>query len=85
MQKGNVTNQILGSLLVLVGVALVALVVLPVLAWAGMFQPVGVRAMGTTTPWDVLLLLAQTIPWVAVLGLLLIYAGLKLLGVTLPF
>lgn len=82
MQKGNVTNQILGSLLVLVGVALV---VLPVLAWAGMFQPVGVRAMGTTTPWDVLLLLAQTIPWVAVLGLLLIYAGLKLLGVTLPF
>ena len=38
MQKGNVTNQILGSLLILVGLVLV---VLPVLAWAGMFQPVG--------------------------------------------
>lgn len=82
MQKGNVTNQILGSLLILVGLVLV---VLPVLAWAGMFQPVGIRALGTATPWDVILLLVQTIPWVAVLGLILIYAGLKLLGVTLPF
>jgi uncharacterized membrane protein YidH (DUF202 family) len=82
MQKGNVTNQILGSLLILVGLVLV---VLPVLAWAGVFQPVGIRALGTATPWDVILLLVQTIPWVAVLGLILIYAGLKLLGVTLPF
>ncbi len=82
MQKNSVTNQILGSLLIIVGLVLV---VLPVLAWAGVFQPVEIRAMGTATPWDVLLLLAQTIPWVAVLGLALIYAGLKLLGVTLPF
>jgi hypothetical protein len=82
MQKGSVTNQILGALLILVGPVLV---VLPVLAWVGVFQPVGIRAIGTATPWDVLLLLAQTIPWVAALGLLLIYAGLKLLGVTLPF
>ncbi len=72
MQKGNVTNQILGSLLILVGLVLV---VLPVLAWAGVFQPVGIRALGTATPWDVILLLVQTIPWVAVLGLILIYAG----------
>lgn len=82
MQKGNVTNQILGSLLILVGLVLV---VLPVLAWVGVFQPVGIRAIGAATPWDVILLLVQTIPWVAVLGLILIYAGLKLLGVTLPF
>ena len=61
------------------------LVVLPVLAWVGVFQPVGIRAIGAATPWDVILLLVQTIPWVAVLGLILIYAGLKLLGVTLPF
>ena len=82
MQKGNLVNQLLGCLLILVGLVLV---VLPVLAWAGVFQPVGIRAVGTATPWDVILLLAQTIPWVAVLGLLLIYAGLKLLGVALPF
>lgn len=82
MQKGNAINQILGALLILVGLVLV---LLPVLAWVGVFQPVGIRAIGTATPWDVLLLLAQTIPWVAVLGLILIYAGLKLLGVTLPF
>ncbi|MCL4834244.1 MAG: hypothetical protein KJZ86_17505 [Caldilineaceae bacterium] len=31
------------------------------------------------------LLLVQMIPWAAGLGLLLIYAGLKLLSVTLPF
>jgi len=82
MQKNSVTNQILGALLIVVGLVLV---VLPVLAWAGVFQPVGIRALGTATPWDVLLLLAQTIPWVAVLGLALIYAGLKLLGVALSF
>lgn len=82
MQKGNAVEKILAYLMILVGLVLV---VLPVLAWAGMFQPVGVRAAGTATPWDVLLLLVQTIPWVAVLGLLLIYAGLKLLGITLPF
>ncbi len=82
MQRETLINQILGSLLILVGLALV---VLPVLAWAGVFQPVGVRVAGSATPWDVLLLLVQTIPWVAVLGLLLIYAGLKLLGVALPF
>lgn len=82
MQKGTATNQVLGALLILVGLALV---VLPVLAWAGVFQPVGIRAIGAATPWDVVLLLAQTIPWVAALELLLIYAGLKLLGVTLPF
>lgn len=82
MQKSALVNQILGALLILVGLVLV---VLPVLAWAGFFQPVGIRTAGTATPWDVLLLLVQTIPWVAVLGLALIYAGLKLLGVTLPF
>ncbi|MBX3054156.1 MAG: hypothetical protein KF753_21975 [Caldilineaceae bacterium] len=82
MQKENRINQILGSLLILVGLVLV---VLPVLAWAGVFEPVGILAVGTATPWDVLLLLVQTIPWVAVLGLLLIYAGLKLLGIALPF
>lgn len=82
MQKGNAVELILGYLLILVGLVLV---VLPVLAWAGMFQPVTIRSIGAATPWDVLLLLVQTIPWVAVLGLLLIYAGLKLLGVTLPF
>jgi len=29
--------------------------------------------------------LAQKAPWTAVVGLFLIYAGLKLVGVTLPF
>jgi hypothetical protein len=37
------------------------------------------------TFWDVLLELARRAPWPAVVGLLIIYAGLKLLGVRLPF
>jgi len=44
-----------------------------------------VQALISVSFWDVLLELAKRAPWLTVVGLLMIYAGLKLIGVTLPF
>jgi hypothetical protein len=35
--------------------------------------------------WDVLLELLKRAPWPAAVGLMMIYAGLKMIGIILPF
>ncbi len=74
---------IVGYLLIIVGVALE---IISVLAWLGVLKPASESAaLQSVSFWDVLLELAKRAPWPAVVGLLNIYAGLKLIGVALPF
>jgi len=74
---------IVGYLLIIVGVALE---IISVLVWLGVLKPANSGAtLQSITFWDVLLELAKRAPWPAVVGLLDIYAGLKLIGVALPF
>jgi len=76
-------EMIIGYLLIVVGVALEFI---SVLVWLGMLKPAtegaALRSVGF---WDVLLELTKRAPWPAVIGLLNIYAGLKLIGASLPF
>lgn len=76
-------ETIVGYLLIIIGLALE---IISVLVWLGVIKP---PANGTksrsTTFWDVLLELTKRAPWPAIVGLLDIYAGLKLVGVYLPF
>jgi len=72
-----------GYLLILIGAGME---VISVLVWLGVLKPVTtVETLHAASFWDVLLELARRAPWAAVVGLLMIYAGLKLLGVALPF
>jgi hypothetical protein len=74
---------VIAYLLILVGAGME---VISVLVWLGVLQPAaGTMTLQAITFWDVLLELARRAPWPAVVGLLMIYAGLKLLGVRLPF
>lgn len=68
-------------LLILIGIAME---VVSVLVWLNVLKPAG-EMLRAVSFWDVLLELAKRAPWTAVVGLLMIYAGLKLLGVALPF
>jgi len=75
----------LGYLLIIVGLAFE---IIAVLVWLGVVKPASSAQPQTlegATPWDLLIALLQKAPWTAVVGLLLIYAGLKLVGVDLPF
>lgn len=72
---------VVAYLLILIGVAME---VISVLVWLGVVKPAG-QALMSASFWDVLLELTKRAPWPAVVGLLMIYAGLKLLGVALPF
>jgi hypothetical protein len=68
---------------VFLGIGLVV-VILQILAWIGAFTPKQGRLndpAGQPGLYDVLLALIQKLPWVAILGLLLIVAGLILIGV----
>ena len=70
-------------LLILVGVGME---IVSVLVWLGVLKPaVTVKTLEAASFWDVLLELAKRAPWAAVVGLLMIYAGIKLLGIPLPF
>lgn len=70
-------------LLILVGVGME---IISVLVWLGFLKPaVTVKTLQAASFWDVLLELTRRAPWAAVVGLLMIYAGLKLLGIALPF
>ncbi len=70
-------------LLILVGVGME---IISVLVWLGVLKPAfAAKTLQAASFWDVLLELARRAPWAAVVGLLMIYAGLKLLGVALPF
>lgn len=76
-------EMIIGYLLIIVGIALE---IISVLVWLGVLKPATNGAtLQSITFWDVLLELVKRAPWPAVVGLLNIYAGLKLIGVTLPF
>ena len=72
-----------GYLLIAIGVALE---IISVLVWLGVLKPVDASAkLRAVSFWDVLLELTKRAPWPAVVGLLNIYAGLKLIGISLPF
>lgn len=74
---------VVAYLLILVGVGME---IISVLVWLGVLKPAtAVKTLQAVSFWDVLLELARRAPWAAVVGLLMIYAGLKLLGVSLPF
>jgi len=76
-------ETVIGYLLIIVGIGME---IVSLLVWFGVLKPTenGV-ALRAATFWDVLLELAKRAPWPAVVGLLNIYAGLKLIGVVLPF
>ena len=74
---------VIGYLLIILGVILE---IISVLVWLGVLKPTSENtSLSSVTFWDVLLELAKRAPWPAVVGLLDIYAGLKLIGVNLPF
>lgn len=76
-------QTVVAYLLILIGIGME---IVSVLAWLGVLKPAGeARALKTVSFWDVLLELLRRAPWPAAVGLLMIYAGLKLLGVALPF
>ena len=76
-------ETIIGYVLIILGVILE---IISVLVWLGVLKPTSENtALASVTFWDVLLELAKRAPWPAVVGLLNIYAGLKLIGVSLPF
>jgi len=78
------TMQIItGYLFLIIGAGME---VVSVLVWLGILKPLkSAQALQSVSFWDVLLELARRAPWPAVVGLLMIYAGLKLIGVILPF
>lgn len=74
---------VIGYLLIIVGVLME---IISVLVWLGVLKPVSPSAaLQSATVWDVLLVLAQKAPWTTVVGLFMLYAGLKMIGVVLPF
>ncbi|HVN15645.1 MAG TPA: hypothetical protein VMT73_07875 [Anaerolineales bacterium] len=74
---------VIGYLLILVGLGME---VVSVLVWLGVLETVDETiTLHSVSFWDVLLELSKRAPWPAIVGLLMIYAGLKLLGVALPF
>ena len=76
-------EMIIGYLLIVIGVAME---IISILVWLGVLKPASeTAALRSVTFWDVLLELTKRAPWPAVVGLLNIYAGLKLIGVSLPF
>ena len=76
-------QTIVGYLLIIVGVGME---IISLLVWFGVLKPdTEEKALRAVSFWDVLLELTKRAPWPAVVGLLNIYAGLKLIGVALPF
>ncbi len=73
---------VVGYILILLGVAYL---VLSLLVWLGIVKQKSNIILQQSTGWDVLIALINKLPWTAIVGLLLIYAGLKLIGVVLPF
>ena len=74
---------IVGYLLIVIGAGME---VVSVLVWLGVLKPASRnKALQSATFWDVLLELLKRAPWPAAVGLLMIYAGLKLIGIDLPF
>jgi len=75
-------QKTVGYILLFLGVAFL---ILSVLVWLNVITPAPGLALAAASGWDVLLALISKLPWTAVVGLLLIYAGLKMIDVKLPF
>lgn len=76
-------EMVIGYTLIILGVILE---IISVLVWLGVLKPASrATALQAVTFWDVLLELTKRAPWPAIVGLLNIYAGLKLIGISLPF
>ena len=77
----GILDAIVGGLLTLSGLALV---VLEVLILVGVIQvPTGRDLLLAPNVWDVLILLLDRARWLVVVGLVLIYGGVRVLGVQL--
>lgn len=70
----------IGYLLTLVGLVFV---ILAVLGWLGLVTPRKALAIAETSWPDVAIAIIKTVPWVALVGLALIYVGLRTIGVVL--
>lgn len=70
-------QRALGYILIVVGLVWI---VLSVLVWLGVIHPAGAMAVGSASRWDVLLALIQKLPWLTIVGLIQIVAGMMMLG-----
>jgi hypothetical protein len=59
--------------------------IISVLAWLGVLKPAGEKKLLGSFSFLGCPVRTAKAPWPATVGLLMIYAGLKLLGVALPF
>ncbi len=76
-------QAIIGYILIIIGLLFE---IVSVLVWLGVIKPAPAPVtLQQASFWDVLLELTKKAPWTAIVGLLLIYAGLKMVGVALPF
>ena len=75
-------QKVVGYILIFLGVAFL---ILNVLVWLGLIAPVSGLRLAQANAWNVLLALVNKLPWLSLVGLLLIYAGMKMIGVKLPF
>jgi hypothetical protein len=76
-------QQAVSYILIVLGIVWI---VLSVLMYFGVIGPTGAMALAQQAagPWDVLNALLEKLPWLAVVGLIQIYAGIKLIGAKLP-
>jgi hypothetical protein len=76
-------QTVVGYFLILVGVGME---IVSILVWLGVLKPAAeTKSLRAATFWDIVLELLRRAPWPAAVGLVLIYAGLKMIGITLPF
>ena len=73
---------IVGYILILLGIGFL---VLSVLVWFGVIKPKPKLLISDATLIEILIAMIQYLPWTAAVGILLIYAGIKMIGVPLPF
>jgi hypothetical protein len=76
-------QKFVGYLLIFIGIVFL---ILNVLVWLGIIAPASTTTLlAQASAWDVLLALIDKLPWLSIVGLLLIYAGMKMIGIKLPF
>jgi hypothetical protein len=76
-------QTVVAYLLIVIGIGME---IISVLVWLGVLKPNSTpKALPSFPIWDLLLELLKRAPWPATVGLLMIYAGLKLLCIPLPF
>jgi hypothetical protein len=73
---------VVGYIMIFLGIAFL---ILSLLVWLGVLKPAEEMLLAKVSGWDVLLALVKKLPWTATVGLLLIYAGMKMIGINLPF